>query len=585
MPFQNISNLMKDKKGEDEGNLGTGARTPSVSVGASRDSVAEKFSKKMTDVNIKEMETDAMRFAASIGYPHIDLEKFPVSHEALRQIPREDAERLGAVCFFAMQDEIRIGALDPSVEEVKQLLFEVQERAHASGSLYVISEKSLKRVLRLYDTLPVVKPITKDIEIKASDLDRVSATVDDFRALANLVNGKSVSEILTLLIGGALKVEASDIHFESEEEGLAIRYRLDGILHDVMKLPVAMASKLISRIKLISSLKLNIVDAPQDGRFTIKKAALGNIDVRVSIMPSVYGESVVLRLLPQNKSGISLENVGLRGEAYDILLREIQRPNGMIITTGPTGSGKTTTMYAAMQILNKPGVKIITLEDPVEYKMEGVIQSQIDRSKDYTFAKGLRSILRQDPDIAMVGEIRDLETAEIAIQSALTGHLILSTIHTNSAAGAIPRFLSMGVKPFLLAPALDCVIGQRLVRRICKECRYEVEPSAEQKLRVEKAFADLPEKEKARLQGKEIKFFEGKGCKVCNGIGYKGRTSIYEVFVMTPEVEQVILSGQVSEYDINNLAIKNGMVTMFQDGILKAIDGITSVAEVMRVIG
>lgn len=585
MAFQNISSLMKDK-GVEEGEIpGVGAKTSTVGVGTRSDSVGEKFTKKMTDVNTKEVEKDTMRFAVSIGLPHIDLEKFPVSHEALRQIPLVDAKRLGAVCFFAMQDEIRIGALDPKNEDVQQLLFEVQERTHANGSLYVISQKSLDRVLRLYDTLPVVKPITKDIEIKASDLDKVSATIDDFRALATLVTGKSVSEILTLLIGGALKVESSDIHFETEESGMAVRYRLDGILHDVMKLPAEMAPKLISRIKLISSLKLNIVDAPQDGRFTIKKAAIGNIDVRVSTMPSVYGESVVLRLLPQNRSGISLENVGLRGEAYDILVREIQRPNGMIITTGPTGSGKTTTMYAAMQILNKPGVKIITLEDPVEYKMEGVIQSQIDRSKDYTFAKGLRSILRQDPDIAMVGEIRDLETAEIAIQSALTGHLILSTIHTNSAAGAIPRFLSMGVKPFLLAPALDCVIGQRLVRRICKECKYEIELEAEQKLRVEKAFADLSEKEKTRLQGKEIKFFEGKGCKACNGIGYKGRTSIYEVFVMTPEVEQIILSGQVSEYDINNLAVKNGMVTMFQDGVLKAIDGITSVAEVMRVIG
>jgi len=574
MPFQNIGSLLK--KTDDVSKTGDST--------GSDNAVSEKFSKKMSEVDLKERERETARFAASIGLPHIDLEKFPVSHEALRQIPREEAEELGAICFFAMQDEIRIGALDPTNDRVKEKLFEIQERAHATGSLYVISERSLQRVLRLYDTLPVVKPITKDVEIKASDLDKVSATINDFRSLETLVSGKTVSEILTILIGGALKLDSSDIHFESDEDGLSVRYRLDGILHDVLKLPSSLSSKMVSRIKLISSLKLNIVDKPQDGRFTIKKVAVGNVDVRVSTMPSVYGESVVLRLLPQDRASISLDKIGLRGEAYEILMREIQRPNGMIITTGPTGSGKTTTMYAAMQILNKPGVKIITLEDPVEYKMEGVIQSQIDYSKDYTFAKGLRSILRQDPDIAMVGEIRDLDTAEIAIQSALTGHLILSTIHTNSAAGAIPRFLSMGVKPFLLAPALNSVIGQRLVRKICENCRYETELTPEQKQRVEKSMSELPDKEKQKLQGKQIKFFEGKGCEVCSGIGYKGRVGIYEIFVMMPEVEQLILSGQVSEYDINNLAVKNGMISMFQDGLLKAIDGITSVAEVMRVI-
>jgi type II secretory ATPase GspE/PulE/Tfp pilus assembly ATPase PilB-like protein len=255
----------------------------------------------------------------------------------------------------------------------------------------------------------------------------------------------------------------------------------------------------------------------------------------------------------------------------------------MIITTGPTGSGKTTTMYSILKILNQQGVKIITLEDPVEYKMPGVNQSQVDISHDYTFAKGLRSILRQDPDIAMVGEIRDLETAEIAIQGALTGHLILSTIHTNDAAGAIPRFLSMGVKPFLLAPALNCVIGQRLVRKICSACVKEQELDSHAMERVGEVIESMNPEKRQHVDGKQLKFYVGTGCKVCGGIGYKGRLGIYEVFIITPEIEQMILDGHVSEYEIRKKAIEQGMVTMAQDGLLKALDKLTSLEEVFRV--
>ncbi|MBP9695485.1 MAG: type II/IV secretion system protein, partial [Candidatus Magasanikbacteria bacterium] len=359
--------------------------------------------------------------------------------------------------------------------------------------------------------------------------------------------------------------------------------RLDGILHDVAMLPVEAYKKLVARIKLVSALKININTTPQDGRFTIKNPD-GDVDVRVSTMPTVFGESIVMRLLRQTRGGLSLDQIGLVGDAYEKLKHEIERPNGMIITTGPTGSGKTTTMYAVLQILNEPGVKIITLEDPVEYRMQGINQSQIDRSKDYTFAKGLRSILRQDPDIAMVGEIRDLETADIAIQAALTGHLILSTIHTNSASGAIPRFLSMGVKPFLLAPALNCVIGQRLVRLLCQKCKKKVTLSDDQKERVETALANLPPKQAADIAQKEKVFYTGDGCEACHGIGYKGRVGIYEIFIMSQVIEQLILTGQVSEFEIEKIAVQNGMVTMVQDGLLKALEGKTSVDEVFRVI-
>ena len=573
-----IDDLIKQAGG---GQLGDD-KNHAGSLKISTDEVEEKFTKKIEEVGLKEKEQEAMRLAAAIGYPHINLEKFPVGHEALRQISKEIAEELGAVCFYSTQEEIRIGALDPTTEDVQDLLHELEERNGAHGALYVISESSFGKIMKLYANLPNVKPISKDVKIDEEELEAMQTDINDFSSLQDALNKKSASDLLVLLLGAALKLGASDLHIEAEESGIVVRLRLDGVLHDAADLPKEDYKKLINRIKLFSSLKLNITEKPQDGRFTIKLAD-GDVDVRVSTMPTVFGESIVMRLLHQTMSGLELDKLGIRGDSYDMLMEQIKRPNGMIINTGPTGSGKTTTMYAILNILNKPGVKIITLEDPVEYRMEGVNQSQIDKNKDYTFAKGLRSILRQDPDIAMVGEIRDLETADIAVQSALTGHLILSTIHTNNAAGAIPRFLSMGVKAFLLAPALNCVIGQRLVRRICNECKEEFVPDADQEKRIKEIINTMSESAKNDAVGKEFKFYHGKGCEACSGIGYKGRIGIHEVFIITPEIEQMILSGNVSEYEVEKKAIENGMVTMVQDGILKAMDGITTLEEVFRV--
>jgi len=307
------------------------------------------------------------------------------------------------------------------------------------------------------------------------------------------------------------------------------------------------------------------------------------VDVRVSTLPTAYGESIVMRLLKPGTIGLKFEELGIRGIAYEQLKREVERPNGMIITTGPTGSGKTTSLYAVLSKLNDGHTKIITLEDPVEYKLEGISQSQIDKSKDYTFAAGLHSILRQDPDVVMVGELRELETADVAIQAALTGHLVLSTIHTNSAAGAVPRFLSMGVKPFLLAPALNAVIGQRLVRRICKDCIVEDTPDPEKMARARDILSKVNPKSGYTLSLDAIKFYKGKGCATCGDSGYKGRMGIYEIMVMSPAIEKVILSGAVSEYDMQRIAMEEGMVSMVQDGLLKALDKITTLEEVFSV--
>lgn len=543
---------------------------------------AEKFAKKIQEIDLKTKEEMVAKQAASLNLGYIDLSAFPISGEALRIIPEDLAKEKGVICFFSTVDEIRLGCINYT-DEIQELAYQLGEKHHANVQTYLISENSFSKAAKLYANLPVVKPVTKDINITDEELEKFKAGVIDFRSLERQFADVSISDILTLMIASALKVDSSDIHVEAEEKGIVVRYRIDGVLHDVATLPIEQWKKFVSRIKLLAALKINITDRPQDGRVTLKLSS-SSLDVRVSTMPTIFGESVVMRILHSGSKGVTFDELGLRGDAYVRLKKEVERPNGMIITTGPTGSGKTTTMYAVLRTLNKPGVKIITLEDPVEIKMEGINQSQVDASRDYTFAKGLRSLLRQDPDICMVGEIRDLETAEIAIQAALTGHLILSTIHTNSASGTIPRFLSMGVKPFLLAPALNSVIGQRLVRKICAHCPEEDKLTAEQMERVMKNLETLPAAEKKNVDLKKLKFYKGKGCEQCSGLGYKGRIGIYEIFTMNKQIEQAILSAEVSEYVIQELAVKGGMVTMVQDGLLKALDKITTVEEVFRVI-
>ncbi|MFA6424199.1 MAG: GspE/PulE family protein [Candidatus Magasanikbacteria bacterium] len=552
------------------------------SVKQTMDSSTAKFSQQMKKIELKEKEGIVKENAQALGLPYIDLSAFPVAAEALRIFPESLVLEKGVVCFYFTPEEIRVGCIEPN-KELDDFLSQLGERHHAPVVLHLISENSFEHVVKLYANLPIVKAISKDINITDEELNKFGEHISNLQILQEKFVNVSVTDILSLMIAAALKINSSDIHVEAEENGIAVRYRIDGILHDVATLPKEQWKRFVSRIKLLSALKINVTDRPQDGRVTLALQS-GNLDVRVSTMPTIHGESVVMRILHSGSKGVTFDELGLRGDAYKRLKRETERPNGMIITTGPTGSGKTTTLYSILRTLNKPGVKIITLEDPIEIKMDGINQSQVDISKDYTFAKGLRSILRQDPDICMVGEIRDLESAEIAIQAALTGHLMLSTIHTNSASGVIPRFLSMGVKPFLLAPSLNAVIGQRLVRRICEFCKEEEKVEGTEKLeRAKKMLSELPETEKVNVNFNDLHFYIGKGCEKCSGLGYKGRIGVYEIFTMTKEVEQIILSTEVSEYKIEELAVKNGMTTMVQDGLLKALDKITSLDEVFRV--
>ncbi|MDO8583582.1 MAG: GspE/PulE family protein [bacterium] len=540
------------------------------------------LAEKIEEVRLTDKEKEAQAFAESKGLPYINLRGFAIMPEALSMIPKAQAEALKTVAFLKVGSQIRLATSNPS-KEVEEFVKQLAKDQFAEVRLYYVSEAGFAAALEMYRMLPEVKEVVAGYRIEQADLEKYSKEIADVNDLQKKITEVSTTDVVTMMLGASIKANASDIHIEAEESDVKVRFRLDGILRDIAKLPKDAWKQMISRLKLLAGVKINVEDVPQDGRITIYLPE-EKIDIRVSFLPTAFGESVVMRLLRPKAVALEFDNLGIRGRAFEELKREVDRPNGMIVTTGPTGSGKTTTLYAVLKKLNDPKVKIITLEDPVEYKMEGINQSQIDYSKNYDFARGLRSILRQDPDVVMVGEIRDLETAEISIQAALTGHLVVSTIHTNSAAGAIPRFLSMGVKPFLLAPALNAVIGQRLVRRLCQDCKVAIELDAASKQEVTQLMKTLPANSGYKVDVATMKFMgPGKGCPTCNNMGYKGRIGIYEIFAMTKEIEAIILGSEVSEYQIQEIAMKDGMITMAQDGILKALDGLTSVDEVLRI--
>lgn len=539
----------------------------------------------MDEIRLGGLEVIAKREAEKISLPYINLAGFPIAPEALSLIPREESAKHHIICFFHLGDELRFATTKPS-PEVNEIVARVSKEQFGTGRLYYVSETSFEAADRLYDALPEIREVIYGYRIEQADLERYAGEISNFRDLQKKITEVSTTDVVTLMIGASLKSDASDIHIEAEEEDIKIRFRIDGILQDVATLAKTSWQQIISRLKLLAGVKINILDVPQDGRITIYLVD-EKIDIRVSFLPTAYGESVVMRLLRPKSVALEFANLGIRGKALEALSAEIERPNGMIITTGPTGSGKTTTLYAILQKLNTPDVKIITLEDPIEYKLKGINQSQIQHDKGYTFAMGLRAILRQDPDIVMVGEIRDLETADIGIQAALTGHLVVSTIHTNSASGVIPRFISMGVKPFLLAPALNAVIGQRLVRRLCQTCKKPATISPSALARVKDELSKIPASADIHIDIKNLSFFapadEPNTCTACNGLGYKGRLGIYEIFAMNKEIEEAILADQVSASHVEDLARKQGMITMVQDGLLKAMEGLTSVEEVLRV--
>lgn len=397
---------------------------------------------------------------------------------------------------------------------------------------------------------------------------------------ANLT--KPITELIQLILAGAIILDSSDLHIEPEEESAKMRLRMDGILQDIISFDLSLYRDLLQRLKLISGVKLNVADRPQDGRFSIL-AQETEIEARVSTLPAEYGEAVVLRLL-NPKSLIEIEALGMRPDLLAIIKKEIKKPNGMFIVTGPTGCGKSTTLYAILKKIQNSEVKIITIEDPIEYHLAGLSQTQVNPGKGYDFADGLKSIMRQDPDVILVGEIRDKETSEIALQAALTGHLVLSTLHTNNAAGAVARLMAFGVQAANIAPALNLSLAQRLVRKVCAECS-SLKPATAQELGIIKqGLAELPQIVQAPDIKAGQKIPQIKGCEQCNNTGYRGRIGIFEILAIDDEIERAIVNSP-SAVDLEAIAKKKGMTTVRQDGLLKVLAGATTLEEVERVTG
>ena len=431
----------------------------------------------------------------------------------------------------------------------------------------------------------VSKKITAKIEVSSDtfkEIEKKVKSISTFKEKIEKSLTKRITEILEIILGGAILLEASDIHIEPIEKEARLRARIDGILQDVMSFNLEIYQRVLNRIKLLSGIKLNITDRPQDGRFSVLFGE-SLIEIRVSTLPAEHGESIVLRIL-NPKSLIGMAALGLREDLLQIFSKEIKKPNGMIIVTGPTGSGKTTTLYAFLKKIQKPEIKIITIEDPIEYHLKGISQTQVNPARGYDFANGLKAIMRQDPDVILVGEIRDLETAQIALQAALTGHLVLTTLHTNDAAGTIARLVSLGAKLADIAPAINIAVAQRLIRKICKECSEIKTISQKDFGKLKKELRGISKNIKLPKLTKSLKIPQAVGCKNCNFTGFKGRIGVFEAFFVDDEMEKFILTKPAIAA-LKEKAIKRGMLTIKQDGLVKVLEGITTIEEVERVTG
>jgi type IV pilus assembly protein PilB len=559
----------------------------------------------LKQMNFATDEQIAEAKSALFGIPYIDLRNMNISESVIAEVNIDGLKEYKAVPFERGKDYVKIAMVDPFDIQATQVL----EKRYPQGTrvqVYITTEESVQAILdrRMGDVMSSeVTEALEDVDVPTVEINEDPNLIQS----ANLQNAP-VARIVNSILQYAATSNASDVHIEPMEEKLRVRFRINGMMTERLVLPKSLGPAVVSRIKIMASLKIDEKRSPQDGRFPLKIGER-KIDLRVSVMPTIYGEKVVMRLLDADTQGITLEETGLRGKALKTYLDSMSVTNGIILVTGPTGSGKTRTLACSLMKLNDPKINIISLEDPVEIRVPGVTQVQINNDVGLTFAKGLRSVLRQDPDIVMVGEIRDEETAELAVQASLTGHLVLSTLHTNSASAAIPRLLDMHIEPYLLASTLRTVVAQRLPRRICRHC-VEAYPASPEVLEdIRKAFGNIEnfniadyvkkvidiQKAKDPKNSSVLKYpekgpngediiylYRGKGCDRCGGSGYSGRIGIFEVLEITEKISRMMLES-VSTYDIENTAKENGMLTMVQDGYLKALESITTVEEVMRV--
>ena len=520
------------------------------------------------------------------GIPYVNLENTTIPQETLDLITVDIAERNMAVPIAEVQGRIAVAMLDATNIQAVDYLSSLIQRPL---KVFMASQDSIKHVLEQYKTdLSGVDALAENVDAQTQ------AEAESKRQVQTIVQDSPISKALNTILEYAVRAKASDIHIEPLEKALKIRCRIDGVLREIMNLPKSIEPALISRIKILSNLKIDEHRVPQDGQFAVAVSGK-EVDLRIAISPVVWGEQVVIRLLDKTGNSFNLEEMGYAGRALRTIRKGIAAPNGMVLTSGPTGSGKSTSLYALIKEIKDDSVNIITLEDPVEYKMDGVNQIQVNAEVGLTFAAGLRSILRLDPDIVMVGEIRDGETANLAVQAALTGHLVFSTLHTNSAAGILPRLIDMGIEPFLIASTVNTIIGQRLVRRVAaKRNTYQSSPLQTQSIietvghllpktpeEVEKVSADLGYKNLPLANQKSYTLVKGRDTPQTPG-GYQGRAGLYEVMEVTEEIQQLIIKHATS-HEVQKVAMAQGMITMRQDGYLKALTGITTLEEVNRV--
>ncbi len=531
----------------------------------------------------EEEEEIASAYANQLNLPYIDTNLVPIDTEDIKSLTEEEAKKFNVAIIRRLGKSINLIATQPDDPATQKFIATLKKERGWKIKVFVVSRSNLEKIWTRYADIVFVDVLDKfSLTMGGEDLKKFEKDMQDLITLKNRITELPTTKILDIILAGAYKLGASDIHIEPQTKKIKLRYRIDGVLQDVALLPLNIFKSLLSRIKLLSKMMLNLNDIAQDGTFEINLANK-KIGTRVSIIPSNFGESIVIRLLDPDSIQVGIEKLGLQGLAYETVQKQILAPNGLILNTGPTGSGKTTTLYAIINHLNTSDKKIITIEDPIEYKLPGVSQTQIEESHGYSFAQGLRAIVRQDPDIILVGEIRDDETADIAINSSLTGHLVLSSLHTNNAMGAIPRLIELGTKPTLITPAINVVIGQRLVRCLC-DCKESYTPAQESIETIKKILSIISPKAKVEIPKQIKKLYRPKGCPKCNGTGYKGRIGIFEVLTINNSIEKLILE-MAGETDIALAALEAGMITMLQDGILKAVSGITSIDEVKRVTG
>jgi type IV pilus assembly protein PilB len=544
--------------------------------------------KRLDFLRKREEEELAQVLSRKYGVEYVDLTLVAVNTDALRVIPEKDSREAEAAAFGRVGKRLSVAVRAPENPKVQVLKQKLTEQGY-DVTLFMCSQESLKRAFERYADLSYATESKAGVfEISPAEIEELLGKVKSLQDIGALINDAvtikrtyRITRILEVILAGGLSTGASDVHFEPEEVAVRLRYRLDGVLVDVLTFDHETYKLVLSRLKLISGLKLNITDEAQDGRFSIKIKG-DEIELRTSILPGNYAETVVLRILNPKSIGVPLEELGLEEKLRLRIEKEITRPNGMILTTGPTGSGKTTTLYAFMRKINSPGSKIITIEDPIEYHLQGIVQTQVDK-KTYTFASGLRSALRQDPDIIMVGEIRDEEVAQTAINAALTGHLVFSTLHTNDAAGSFPRLIDLGISEKVLSSSVNVAMAQRLLRKLCQTCKKQRQANPKEQELIDRIMKGVVDRALVPQQTNMIWEANEQGCADCGGRGYKGRIGIFEAIFMDRAIEE-ILRSRPSEREVAAAARPQAIPTMQEDGIIKILKGVTSLDELGRVV-